>query len=400
MSFLLWPDTTGKYVLIEHVQYPTVFCACQGFFCAKARKKRKKQILRKITGFFYDFLLPLNCHFTKTMVLSLLMKLKNLTMEAVALKAGVSITTVSHVINKTRHVSQSTKDRVLRIIKELNYHSTKMTKSNGNGICIGVVLADTREDYYMAMIKAVETVAADYGVSIIFCDSEADFEKEEKNIHLLLDRKVKGLLLAPADTDRMPEVLENIPIPVVLIDRQYESNKFLSVGINNFLSSYLGTKRLFEKGCKKVGFIGYSDPVNTNRQRILGYKAAVMEFEESIAPSVLYLKSNGGDSFPLIEEFILGEQFDGLVCNTSTLCYELVEVIDTLGEDMRKSIKIISFDDNRWFDYIKYAISVISQPVAEIGNAALENLLQIIDQPDSSFEVKRKLSFDTVIIDR
>jgi LacI family transcriptional regulator len=275
-----------------------------------------------------------------------------------------------------------------------------MDKPNGNSICIGVILADTREDYYMAMFKAIETMAPDYGVSMVFCDSEADFEKEEKNIHLLLDRGVKGLLLAPANADRMPAILENIPIPVVLMDRQYESHKFLSVGINNFRSSYLGTKRMFEKGCKKVGFVGYSDPVNTIRQRILGYKSAVTEFEDGGAPSVLYLKYNGGDSFPLIEEFIRGGQFDGMVCATSTLCYELIVVLVTLDEDTRKSIKIISFDDNRWFDYLQYPISVISQPVAEIGNAALENLLQIIDQADSSFGVKRELSFDTVIIDR
>jgi LacI family transcriptional regulator len=329
------------------------------------------------------------------------MKPKNLTMDAVAQKAGVSITTVSHVINKTRHVTQSTKDTVLRVIKELNYQPSKINKPNGNGvICIGVILADAREDYYMAMFKAIETVAADYGVSVIFCDSEADYEREEKNIGVLLERNVNGLLLAPANADRMPEILRSIPIPVVLIDRQYESHKFLSVGINNFRSSYLGTKCLFDRGCKRIGFIGYSDPVDTIRQRILGYKSAVMEFEGEIPPKVLYLKYNGGDSFPLIEQFIAGEQFDGLVCVTSTLCYELIEVFDTLDEGRRKNIKIISFDDNRWFDYMKYPISVISQPVAEIGNAALENVLQLIEQTGAVCEVKRELLFEISIIER
>jgi DNA-binding LacI/PurR family transcriptional regulator len=252
----------------------------------------------------------------------------------------------------------------------------------------------------MAMIKAIETVAADYSISTIFCDSEADFEKEEKNISLLLDRGVKGILLAPADADRMPGILQNIPIPVVLIDRQYESHKFLSVGINNFRSSYLGTRCMFEKGCKKVGFLGYSDPVDTIRQRILGYKAAVTEFEEGHSPNVLHLKYNGGDSFPLIEQFIRGEHFDGLVCATSTLCYELIEVFDTLDENLRKNIKIIRFDDNRWFDYMKYPISVISQPVAEIGNAALEHILQIIEQTGNARDLKRELLFEVTIIDR
>jgi LacI family transcriptional regulator len=324
-----------------------------------------------------------------------------LTMEMVAQQAGVSITTVSHVINKTRHVNQETKNAVLRVMKELNYHSAKMAKPDtANGICVGVILADAREDYYVAMIKAVETVAADYGVSIIFSDSEADFEKEKKNIAIMLDRRVNGLLLAPVDTERMPKALSNAPIPVVLIDRQYESHNFLVVGINNFRSSFLGVKALIEQGCKRIGFIGYSDPVSTIRQRIQGYKSALREADESAVPRVLYLNYIGGDYFPLIRQFILDENFDGVMCVTSSLCNELVEVLDSLDEKIQNKLKIISFDDNPWLDYLKYPISVISQPVAEIGNAALENLLQFIEQTGDNYNVKRELLFDTTIIDR
>jgi LacI family transcriptional regulator len=322
-------------------------------------------------------------------------------MEMVAQRAGVSITTVSHVINKTRHVNQETKNAVLRVIKELNYRSSKLTRpGRSNGICIGAILADTREDYYNDMIKALESVADDYGVSIIFCDSEADFEKEEKNVGILLDRKVDGLLLAPANADRTPKFLQNIPIPVVLIDRQYESHAFLSVGINNFQSCYLGTKYVFEKGCKNIGFIGYSDPVDTIRKRILGYKAALNDCDSTAVPKVLYLKYNGGDSFPLIKQFIIEEGFDGLICATSPLCNELIEVLDTLDSGIQKKVKIISYDDNRWLNYLKYPVSVISQPVAEIGNAAVENLLQLIEQPNYTRDIKRELLFDTTIIDR
>jgi LacI family transcriptional regulator len=322
-------------------------------------------------------------------------------MEAVAQKAGVSITTVSHVVNKTRHVNQETKDAVLKVIKELNYKSTKPAKNNnGSSLCIGVILADIREDYYIEMIKTIESVSADYGVSAIFCDSEADPEIEEKNIGVLLDRQVSGLILAPADADRMPRILQEISIPVVLIDRQYEHHNFLSVGINNFQSSYLGTRRIREKGCKKIGFIGYSDPVNTIRQRIQGYSAVIREFEPDTTPKVLYLKYNGGDPFPLIKQFLLDEGFDGIICGTSNLCNELIEVLDTLDESMQKRLKIITFDDNQWFDYLKYPVSVISQPVAEIGNAALENLLQMIEKTGSSYTVKRELLFDTSIIER
>jgi LacI family transcriptional regulator len=321
-------------------------------------------------------------------------------MEVVALKAGVSITTVSHVVNKTRNVNQETKNAVLKAIEELNYRSAKTAKSARRSVCVGVILADVREDYYAAMIKAIESVVTDYGISAIFCDSEADYEKEKRNISVLLDRKVSGLLLAPADADRMPGILKRISIPVVLIDRQYESHNFLSVGINNFRSSYLGVKRIRERGASAIGFIGYSDPVSTIRQRILGYKSAMLEFDPGAVPKTLYLKYNGGDSFPLIRQFILDEGFDGIVCATSTLCYELVAVLDTLDPETRKRLKIMTFDDNRWFDYIRYPVSVISQPVVEIGNAAVENLLQMIEQKEPLSSIKRELLFDTGIVDR
>jgi DNA-binding LacI/PurR family transcriptional regulator len=336
------------------------------------------------------------------------------TMESVARKAGVSITTVSHVINKTRHVSQETMAAVIHAIEELNYRSVKMTKPPKTTVCIGVILADAREDYFTAMIKAVESVADDYGISIIFCDSEMDPEKEEKNITTLVERTIDGLLLAPVAVDHVPKSLKKTSLPVVLIDRQYETHNFLFVGINNFQSGYAGTKHLFEKGCKHIGFIGYSTSVYTINQRILGYKAFMAEnnppgisrsappplVDRPCIPKVLTLNYNREDSFPLIRRFILEEGLDGLLCATSTLCYELIEVLDTLDAGIQKGLKIITFDDNRWFDYLKYPVSVISQPVAEIGNAALENLLQMIEQKNSLCTVKRELLFDTTIIDR
>lgn len=320
------------------------------------------------------------------------------TMNDVAMKAGVSITTVSHVINKTRHVSKETKETVLQAIKELNYQISKY-KTNRE-VYIGVILADAREDYYIAMINAIESVAADYGIFIVFCDSEMDLEKEEKNIGILLKQEVGGLLLAPVETDHIPQVLQHLSIPLVLIDRQYESHKFLFVGINNFRSSYLGTQYLFEKGCKQIGFIGYSGSVYTIKQRILGYKAALGEFAQSAPSRVLSLSYHKEDSYPLIKQFIMDEALDGLVCATSSICYEVIEVLDYLDAEIQKNLKIISYDDNRWLDYLKYPVSVISQPVAEIGNAAVENLLQMIEQIYTACEIKRELLFDINIIDR
>jgi LacI family transcriptional regulator len=326
---------------------------------------------------------------------------KNPTLQDIAQRVGVSITTVSHVLNKTRHVNKETKEAVLKVVRELNYQSLKNRKNGyDKHIFIGVMLADAREDYYIEMIKALESVAADFGVSIIFCDSEVDPEKEEKNIAFLLDRDVSGILIAPVEADNVPDILRKIDIPVVLIDRQFNSHNFLFVGINNFQSGYLGTEYLINKGCENIGFIGYSGPVYTIKQRTLGYSAYLLEFKPSAVPKVLSLSYNREDSFPLIKDFILKEQLDGLICVTSSACYEAIDVLEHLDAKIQKKLKILSYDDNRWLDFLKYPVSVISQPVAEIGYAALNNILQMIEEPSADRNLKRELLFDVSIIDR
>ncbi len=327
------------------------------------------------------------------------MKQKNVTLKTIADKAGVSITTVSHVINKTRHVNQDTKEVVLKTLEELNYRGIKPKKANKIEK-VGVIIADIREDYYVAITKAIETVASDMGISIIFCDSEDDAEKEARNIKMLMGRNISGLIIAPIESENMPEQLHDIGVPVVLIDRQYQNHDFLFVGINNLYSSYLGAKHLYEKGASKIGFIGYSESVYTIKQRILGYKAYLQEIEDHSDPAVLSLSYHKEDSYPIIKRFIDEEKIDGIICATSAICYEVISVINDLPEKYRDGIKIITYDDNKWFDYLKIPVSVISQPTGEIGSAAIENLISFIENQDTKENMKRELLYDISIIDR
>ena len=146
--------------------------------------------------------------------------------------------------------------------------------------------------------------------------------------------------------------------------------------------------------------MGYSDSVYTIKQRIMGYKACLLDVESRPTPKVLSLSYHKEDSYPLIKRFIEEEHLNGIVCATSTICYEVIDVLTDLPLEIQEEMKIISYDDNRWLDYLKYPVSVISQPTAEIGSAALENLVQLIEQADAGYDVKRELFFEISIIDR
>jgi len=331
------------------------------------------------------------------------MKTKVVTLKDIAQKAGVSITTVSHVINKTRHVNQETRENVLRILNEMHYATKESStvKSKEKTLLLGVIIADIREDFYIALAKAIETVAEEYGVSIVLCDSEDDPEKELENIKNLLSMGVDGLVVAPVSHTPCPDDLRNASVPVILVDRQYSDHDMLFVGINNFQSAGAATEYLYSKDCRHVGFIGYDKSVFTVQQRILGYEARVFRERTEAGPRILALRYKQEDSYSMIKDFLERESFDGLVCATSDICYETLEVASELGIRIPETLKIITYDDNKWLDFLKYPISVITQPVGEIGSYAVERFIQVkTSLTREAKPVKTEVFFDVGILDR
>jgi len=322
-------------------------------------------------------------------------------MKDIAHEIGVSVTTVSHVINKTRNVNSETRKLVLDTMRRLDYDSPRSKrKANSSSGLLGVIIADIREDYYVSIVKAIETVASENGLSILLCDSEMDRTKEEQNIATILSRNVAGLIIAPIDSRFFPDELRNTELPIVLVDRQYDEHNRTFVGINNFESGAIAFRHLENKGCARIGFIGYPDYVYSVHKRALGYKAGILESKHGGNPHVLILQYDKEDSFTLISDFIKTNDFDGLICATSDICYETISVIHELDIAIPEKIKLLTYDDNKWLDYLRYPISVISQPTAEIGAFAVEKIIRFLNSPSDSDHIKTEVFFEVSIIDR
>ena len=205
-------------------------------------------------------------------------------LEDVAQRAGVSITTVSHVINKTRYVKRETREFVLKILEEMKYDIKKPNAKPSVSKFIGVIVADITEDYYISVVKAIETYASEQGFSILLCDSEDDTEKEKRNIRNILEKDIGGLIISPINSEKDPKEIKDSKIPIVLVDRKYNNHDKIFVGINNFESGYIGTKYLISKGCKTIGFIGYPETVYTVHQRAIGYRDCLNEQFPGLPP--------------------------------------------------------------------------------------------------------------------
>jgi DNA-binding LacI/PurR family transcriptional regulator len=330
------------------------------------------------------------------------MNKKPVTMKDIALKAGVSVTTVSHVISKTRNVARETRELVLRTLEELDYQQPDGRQNHKKPVLdrIGVITADIQEDYYILLVKTIETIASENNISVLFCDSADDEEKEARNIGMMLNRNVDGLIIAPVGFIPYPRQLKAADMPVVLVDRQYDKHDTSFVGINNADSAVKGSAYLAGKGCSRIGFIGYSETVYTMRQRVAGYKLGVMQYLPDQTPCVLHLKYSKEDSFHLIKSFLSEYRPDGLLCGTSDLCYQLISVVEDMGLRVPEDINILTYDDNKWLDYLKYPVSVIIQPTVEIGCQAVERVIQLAENRRVGKRTKTEILFDVQIIDR
>ena len=329
------------------------------------------------------------------------MNTKPVTMKDIALKAGVSVTTVSHVISKTRNVAHETRELVLRTLEELDYQQPE-SRHNETAVIdrIGVITADIQEDYYILLVKTIETIASENNISVLFCDSADDLEKEQRNISMMLSKNVDGLILAPVEHGPYPRELRAASVPVVLVDRQYEKHNTTFVGINNTESALTGTKYLVDKGCESIAFIGYAESVYTMQQRVIGYKMGLMQHRPEQAPLVLHLKYSKENSYHLIKDFLSSNRPQGLICGTSDLCYQVIAVAEDLGIEIPAQLKILTYDDNKWLDYLKYPVSVITQPTVEIGCYAVERILQLAANRRVGKKTKTEILFDMQIIDR
>ena len=321
-------------------------------------------------------------------------------LEDVAQRAGVSITTVSHVINKTRYVKRETREFVLKILEEMKYDIKKPNAKPSVSKFIGVIVADITEDYYISVVKAIETYASEQGFSILLCDSEDDTEKEKRNIRNILEKDIGGLIISPINSEKYPKEIKDSKIPIVLVDRKYNNHDKIFVGINNFESGYIGTKYLISKGCKTIGFIGYPETVYTVHQRAIGYRDCLNEQFPGLPPQALKLNYRQEDSNRLIREFVETIHPDGMLCATSDVCYQLIGSLEELGIAIPEQIKIVTYDDNKWLDYLKFPVSVITQPTSEIGFVAIDSLVHMMLHPEDMKKIGKEIFLETGFIDR
>ncbi|WP_318496218.1 substrate-binding domain-containing protein [Photobacterium leiognathi] len=326
------------------------------------------------------------------------------TMKDVAKLAGVSTSTVSHVINKTRFVSEEISERVNKAAKELNYYApsalARSFKVNRTKT-IGMLVTTSTNPFFGEVVKGVERSCYQQGYSLILCNTEGDHQRMHESINTLLQKRVDGLILMCATLEGEHfDIFEHYAdIPVVVMDwgpMQFTSDKIQD---NSLRGGYMAAKYLINAGHSEIGCItGPLDRIQAE-MRYNGYLQAMDEAGFSVEPLWVVeadFECEGGyNAFTQLHAN--GTLPSALVVANDMMAMGVINAANELGIQIPEQLSIIGYDDIHIAKFMSPSLTTIHQPKYRLGQAAVETLLTRLDEPETA---PRIIELEPTLVER
>lgn len=312
-------------------------------------------------------------------------------MNDVAARAGVSIATVSRVVNGSQNLSPETRSRVLKAIKELNYQPSRVAKRlrsrSISGKLIGILIPDIQNPFYVDVLRGVEDVAYMNNYALIMCNFGQDEKKERMYLDILRSEAVDGLLAAPAREDD-PEVTRLVKggLPIVCIDRGLTGVDVDMVMVNNRKGAFLAVDHLAKAGYRRIAYLSGHPVIPSSRQREQGYLEALEANGLRVDHDLIKYGDSKYESGVLLCDQLMGSPKppDALFTGNNLITLGALETIHRRGIRIPSEVAIIGFDDMFWSNSLFPPLSAVRQPAVEIGKRAAELLIQRINDPKRS----------------
>lgn len=328
------------------------------------------------------------------------------TIKDVAREAGVSIATVSRVINKADNVNPEMRKRVLEVITRLDYKPNRIArglKSNTTNT-IGIVISDISNPFFMKIAKEIENIVQQKGYSLIFGSTDDSPEKELEYIKLLHEKRVDGLVISSTgeNEDYLKELQEE-GVPIVFVDRRPMEDKFDSVYVDKVNTTYKMVKFLLNKNHKRIALITGPRDIITNYDRYVGYTKACYEFKLKITNDYLkfghFTSEYGQKALKMVLKL---EKCPTAIISGSSLITKGI-LIQANKDNLKipEDFSLITFGNISMSELICPKMTYSDQMIHEIGvNAAQILLNKLSDRKQGIKEIKLKaeiLNGDSVL---
>ena len=304
------------------------------------------------------------------------------TIRDVAKRAGVSVATVSHVINGTRKVAPETAERVHRAMEELDYHPNAVARSlrTRKTQVIGVVVSDITNPFFATLVRGAEDAALEAGYSIVVCNSDETIEKENRYVQVLRRRRVDGMLLAPVGGGENPAIwkLARQGVPFVFVDRRAPGVEADAVLSDNVGGAYLATKHLIERGHERIGIVLGIPGATTTEERLAGYRRALEEAGIPLAEELVVwggYRVEGGRR-ATAELLSLTPPPTAIFSTNNLMTVGTLQELFARGVRIPDQIAVVGFDDLEWAEMANPPLTAVAQRPHEIGHRAVRLLLE------------------------
>lgn len=314
---------------------------------------------------------------------------KKVSLKDVARHVGVSTALVSYVMNgkeKQARVSAQMADKIRKAAADLKYYPNMIAKSlkSGKTNTIGLIVADISNPFFSNIARIIEDEAQKAGYVVIFGSSDENDKKQQDLLTVFLNRQVDAFILSPAaGTENQIKLLEKRGIPVVLIDRYFNSVDADCVHVNNYQGAYKAVQHLIENDRKKIAMVSYKYQMAHMKDRVLGYSEAIkdskMQIRKEWKVEISY-SHIANDINETLAKLLQPLQIDAILFASNSLAVAGLKKIQEYHIRVPEQLAIISFDETDVFDFFYSPVTYISQSVGEIGREAVQMAAERISQ--------------------
>jgi LacI family transcriptional regulator len=308
------------------------------------------------------------------------------TMADVARRAGVSVSTVSHVVNGTRFVSDAARRQVTDAIRDTGYTPNTIARSlvTASTQSLGLAISAISNFYFTDLVSAIESSARAAGYTLLLADTHDDPEEELRVVRALHQRRVDGVLLAPATGPRGAGLryLTGLNVPAVLVDR-CASPRFDQVGTENVAPMAHLVRHLAERGHRRIALISGLAKLSTTAERVRGYREGLRAAGLPYEPGLVADGGSHADRAAPAVDRLLGrtDPPTALVVGNNHMTIGAMRALRRRGVRVPDDLAVASFDDFEWADTFAPRLTTIAQPIHAIGAEAVGLLLARLADP-------------------
>lgn len=312
---------------------------------------------------------------------------KPVTIREVAEMAGVSMATVSRVINGSNKVDPELANRVHLAIENLRYQPNRAarTLAGSRSNLLGLLVTDIQNPFFIDVMRGAEDVSQQNGYLLVICNTSEDPQKEQQYLEILAAENVAGAVIVPTQ-EKLPalEILKRRNIPVVVVDRRVRDRSIDAVLIDNVAAAREAVAHLISNGYKRIGLITGITSTTTGKERLQGYRQALQEAGIPFDPKLVQHGPFNEDTGQRYTHTLLNldPPVDAILTANNRLTVGALHTLYAHNKHVPGDIALIGFDDVRWA-MPGLAITTVDQPAYELGSTAATRLLQRIREPNS-----------------